>query len=222
MASAERLGDPFEGTVPEGEINRWKQMAANAKIETERKNIEHNRKILSNSAHLFREGYFVSCWHLNQNENYAMWDIFTNNLESVAIKTTYENLGNSLPSFPYMFMGLVRYIDYKYEKLDSMNVLDYIMHKRIGHEYEREVRVVASRSNAIGEFEKMFMDDTFCREDDQDFIIHAPKIDPSNLIKEIILHPESDSCFETKVVEFCKNYKLVPPEKSNRNQQPIL
>ena len=50
------------------------------------------------------------CWHMNQNENHAMWSCYTKPSESIAVKTTYAALREELPQF--IQMGMVRYLDY--------------------------------------------------------------------------------------------------------------
>src|SRR6266481_9724072 len=115
MPSADQLGDPLEGTTPEGDLMRWLRLAANAKSEEQRRIVEHNRAFLSHMAERFRSNYYVSCWHVNSHENHAMWGCYTKRPESVAIKTTYDALRNCLPS--YVEMGMIRYIDYATECL---------------------------------------------------------------------------------------------------------
>jgi hypothetical protein len=47
MPSADRLGDPLEGTTPEGDLKWWLRLAANANSEEQRRIVEHNRAFLS-------------------------------------------------------------------------------------------------------------------------------------------------------------------------------
>jgi hypothetical protein len=58
------LGDEFEGTTPLGEIEHWRQLAANAATPEERATIEHNQAELAGYAQHFRQNYFVSCWNM--------------------------------------------------------------------------------------------------------------------------------------------------------------
>jgi hypothetical protein len=47
---------------------------------------------------------------MNPHENNAMWGCYTKQPESVAVRTTYAALRESLPR-SYIEMGVVRYID---------------------------------------------------------------------------------------------------------------
>ena len=141
MPGAEQLGDPLEGTTPRGELEWWQRAAADADTAEKRQIIKKNRNKLSRFAQAFRNHYYVSCWHRNPHENYAMWDCYTRTPQSVAIRTTYEALADCLP--PFVQMGEVRYINYARDRLPSMNMFEYIMHKDIGYSFEQEVRFVA-------------------------------------------------------------------------------
>lgn len=39
---------------------------------------------------------FVNCWHLNEYESAAMWDLYLKNEEGVAIQTTFNRIKKSL------------------------------------------------------------------------------------------------------------------------------
>jgi hypothetical protein len=65
MASADRLGDPFEGSVPHGELEWWKREATNAGSNAHRRIVEYDRAFLSAMAEKWRDQCFVSCWHMN-------------------------------------------------------------------------------------------------------------------------------------------------------------
>jgi hypothetical protein len=120
MPSADRLGDPLEGTTPHGELEWWKREAAGASSEEHRKIVEYNRAFLSRMAQGWRNHCYVSCWHMNPYENHGMWGCYTTQPQSVAIRTTYAALRECLPR--YIEMGLMRYIDYATARLLTMNM----------------------------------------------------------------------------------------------------
>lgn len=92
MPCANRLGDPFEGTTPGGDLQWWLRKAENANSTEQKRIIEHNCKSISHMAQNFRDHYYVSCWHINEFENYAMWKCYTNSTNAVAVRTTYKAL----------------------------------------------------------------------------------------------------------------------------------
>jgi hypothetical protein len=51
---------------------------------------------------------YLNCWHLNDYESAAMWDIYQRNNDAIAIQSTYTKLCNSLiQKEPDVFVGKV-------------------------------------------------------------------------------------------------------------------
>jgi hypothetical protein len=219
MPSADRLGDPLEGTTPEGDLKWWRRQAMNANSEDERHILEHNRAILSRMAVQFRSSYYVSCWHMNPHENHAMWECYANHPDSVAVRTTYEALRECLPN--YVQMGIIRYIDYGTERLPSMNMFEYIMHKESYYAFECEVRAVASAPVAVVA-DTHFSENLFAKETEPDFHLYAPMVNLKQLIHGLVLHPEASGDFQVEVDHLCTKSGLPSPEASRRNRKPVF
>lgn len=213
MPTADRLGDPLEGTRPDGDLEWWRRKAENATSEDQRRIIEQNLELLSRFAIAFRSNYYVSCWHMNQSENAKMWRCYTKSPSAVAIRTTYRELRASLPS--YVEIGLVRYIDYATTRLPTFNMFDYIMHKDICYSFEREVRAVAlqpaTAELGLSHFEQHF----FQKEESPKFHVFAPPVDVATLLHEAILHPDATPTFGETVRELCSEASLPNPKPSS-------
>lgn len=221
MPRADRLGDPLEGSVPAGEIEWWRREAANAKTEEARRIIEQNRDFLSRMAKVFREqAYYVSCWHMNPHENHAMWGCYTTQPESVAVRTTYAELRENLPSF--VEMGIVRYIDYTVARLPSMNMFEHIMHKDINYRFEQEVRAVATppavRELGLDDFNR----NHFELEAAKDFHVYAPPVHIKKLVHGIVLHPHAPDTYVGAVRDLCAATGLPAPAASRRTRDPLF
>jgi hypothetical protein len=213
------LGDPLEGTRPQGDLDWWLREASNADSDDRRRIIEHNRSFLSRMARSFREHYYVSCWHMNKYENRAMWSCYTPTTEAVAIRTTYSALRECLPA--YVNIGVVRYIDYATERLPSMNMFEYIMHKDIYYDFEREVRAVAFPPvDDLGASD--FQASHFVSESDGEFIIYAPPVDLMRLIAGVVLHPDASPTFAATIAELCSRNDLPAAEVSRRHREPVF
>ena len=218
MPSADRLGDPMEGTTPHGELEWWKRAAANADTEESRRIIEHNRAFLSRMAQGWRSKCYVSCWHMNPYENHAMWECYTNGPESVAMRTTYAALRASLPQ--YIELGTVRYIDYSAARLPSMNMFEYVMHKDTYYSFEHEARAVALAPAGIEPWASEFRENHFQSDSIPEFL--APPVELSVLIHEVILHPEASAAFEAEIMDLCAANRLVKPGSSRKNRVPVF
>ena len=218
MPSASHLGDPFEGTTPDGELEWWKREAANADTAEKRGIIEYNRSFLSRMAQALRNHYYVGCWHMNSHENSAMWGCYTTSSEAVAVKTSYAALRAALPA--YVEMGVVRYIDYATGRLPSMNMFEYIMHKDNYYGFEQEVRAVgtppAVKELGLGDFTT----NHFELEAIPGFLVYAPPVDIEKLIHGVVLHPDASADFTRKVADLCTAKNLPSPERSRRTRAP--
>lgn len=221
MPSAAQLRDPLEGTTPAGELEWCRREAANADSAEQRQIIEHNRSLLSRFAQAFRDHhYYVSCWHMNEQENLAMWGCYTGQTESVAIRTSYEVLRNILPS--YVEMGMVRYIDYGTDRLPTMNMFEYIMHKDVLYSFEQEVRAVGFPPAVPELGSEEFKADLFESETIPDFNVYAPSVDLARLVQGLILHPEASPDFEAHIVELCAKSGLPRPDSSRRTREAVF
>lgn len=220
MPPVEKLGDPFEGTTPPGELKYWKGLIEKAKTKEQKKILEHNRNSLSTVAKEFRARYYVSCWHTNQFENRAMWDCYTSVRESVAIKTTYAALKECLPG--YVFLGKVRYMDFLSDRFPGMNLFHYIMHKDFYYDFEKEVRAVAFVPAVTGVKRDHFLKSQFESDKTPKFEVHAPPLEISKLVKGIILHPEAPRGFVDEIVKLCRENGLPEPERSWQHRQPVF
>ena len=64
----------------------------------------------------WRSKSFVCCWHANEFESEAMWNLYTNDSkQGIAIQTTYNNLYLALDKDPDIYTGYVNYIDFSKE-----------------------------------------------------------------------------------------------------------
>ena len=116
--------------------------------------------LLSNFSNHFM---FCNCWFLSPTESHSMWAEYGDkNPTSIAIKTTVEDLKNSLfdVSEYHIHIGKVKYKDYQkeeiegYEDFASMDFADHdkvlelfyapVMHKRNIYKDEHEVRAIIS------------------------------------------------------------------------------
>ena len=94
-----------------------------------------------------REGYFICCWHLFQDETLDMWEQYGHN--GVAIVSRYELLKGALNELPFdqAHIGLVRY---GVEHLKgTFNALEFITTKQKIYEPEREVRTFIEVRNPL-------------------------------------------------------------------------
>ena len=219
MSTADNLGDPREGSTPPGYIAWWQRESDAASSEEQRETIVHNRQFFAYFVPLLRKRYYVSCWHMNNHENHAMWYCYAKTTESVAISTTYRVLRAELPI--EALMGIVRYIDYSTDRLPWGNMFEYIMHKDVAYGYEAETRAVVMPPPTKELGLDKFIADHFCLASDPDILFYAPKVDLKSLIQGITLHPEAPDDFVAKVRASCLTKGLPEPRLSRETTKPV-
>lgn len=174
MSRSDKFEDQYEGTFSEPTYEEIKKLS------------ENNPEFLDYyKSH--REKVVVSSWHINEYESFAMWQIFTQNNEGLAIQSTIGRLQKALkPEINYsQFIGEVNYIDYKKEYIPFDNMFFPFMFKRKSFQYEREVRIISDLSeNNIKINDGLKID-----------------VDITQLIEKIYIHPKSENWYKKLVIE---------------------
>lgn len=153
--------DRFEGSLPRGQRERIiRDLVSDLQENPPPELIEARERIRSSGRAIewhaeaqvraytlaLRRSAYVSCWSQGP-ESEAMWRLYCEGNEGVAMVTTYGKLRASL-SDPNLLISPVRYIDYRRDRLPGREYFHQLIHKRIGFVHEREVRVVYwSREN---------------------------------------------------------------------------
>lgn len=115
LSRADLLNDPHEGAT-----------------------LTHKKYCEEQSARL-KKSFFISSWHTNEEESYAMWKLYAEKNQGVAIQTSYKKLTEAIAE-PDIFIGLVKYQNYVAEPINEN--YECFMYKRLFFEYEREVRII--------------------------------------------------------------------------------
>lgn len=146
--------DPFEGYYTnvnltfeklrfEDMTNEWKESSGIRDEQTFTTIIESNRRIRELVKH-HRSLTFVNSWHAKDHESAAMWKVYLNGNEGIAIQSTYGRLIDALDRYTEfeVHIGLVNYIDYEREIIPMGNALTPFMYKRKSFAYEDELRAL--------------------------------------------------------------------------------
>ena len=77
---------------------------------------------------------------MNDSESAAMWKLYAQTNEAIAIQSTYSLLHSLAPNKTHV--GIVNYIDYNTEWMPENNLMYPYVHKRKSFAHERELRAV--------------------------------------------------------------------------------
>lgn len=144
FSQAARLADPFEGSYPQPIVHMraalFRMYAATslapAAWASASEDIPKGNKTV-------RSWMYVNCWHLNQYESAAMWELYGQRGSSIAIRSTFARLRDSMASASeQIHVGRVRYIDYSKEHVPEGNAFDPYLHKRRSYAHEQELRAL--------------------------------------------------------------------------------
>lgn len=127
------VSDPYEGTLP------TKTQLLNY-VSTIRGPGDYPGNIVADLTRFAKENSYVNCWSGNQEESAAMWRLYGAGAGATAIQSTYGRLTAALSDTYYV--GMVRYINYQTDMFPSRNLLNFVFHKRLEFEFEKEVRAV--------------------------------------------------------------------------------
>jgi hypothetical protein len=174
MSRSDKFEDQYEGTFSEPTFEEIKKLAAN------------NPEFL-NYYKSHREKVVISSWHINEYESFAMWQIFTQNSEGLAIQSTIGRLKKALEVEKdfNQFVGEVNYIDYKKEYIPFDDNFFPFLFKRKSFQYEREVRIISDLSS-----QEIKINDGL-----------KIDVDINQLIEKIYIHPKSENWYKKLVIE---------------------
>lgn len=148
-----------------------------------------------------RQYVYVSCWYVNPHESAAMWRIYCQSPEGVAVRTPFGALAAALRGEPRRISaGRVRYLDYHADRMPDADGLMPFMCKRRSFEFESELRLM--------HYDEAAHD----AEDDDDT---PPGIgmaaDLDHLIGDVLLAPTAEDWLVDLVREVAKQFGVDKP-----------
>jgi len=177
MSRSDKFEDQYEGTFSEPTFEEIK------KLSIDNPDFLHFYKT-------HREKVAISSWHINEYESFAMWQIFTQNSEGLAIQSTVKRLQNALaPENNYkQYIGEVNYIDYKKEYIPFDDMFFPFLFKRKSFQYEREVRIITDVAES-----NVKLNDGL-----------KINVNINQLIEKIYIHPKSENWYKNLVIQLVK------------------
>jgi hypothetical protein len=151
-----------------------------------------------------RLGNYVSCWNIDAKDNMALWQLYGGSANSVALTTTVERLSRCAIQWrENLHINRVSYVDHvKHNTFAVGQYSDVLQYKSEAYRYEKELRLIIRRqtktldSNPVG--------------------IRMPVSDLNDLIRSVVVAPESDANFFESVRDLCSRYNLTSPVRRSR------
>lgn len=197
FSRVDKLGDPFEGSL--SKINL--AMPPVIFRDFSREGQEHRLVVWRD----FSRYIAVNCWHWNEHESAAMWNIYARHGDGIAIKSSFSRLAESFTDATDIYIGQVNYVDYETTQIPEQNLLSAYLHKRKSFEHEREVRA-------------LIMDVPLS--EDNGVVTAAPEawefgqycqVNLSTLVQEVVVSPASADWFVELAKSVSARYALEAP-----------
>ena len=206
---ADLFVDPFEGSYPKANV----KLRPYVYKDMEREQLVNATTQMANFAKWVREWTYINCWHANEYEAAAMWDLYDKTNEAVAVVTDYKELKEVLPEKAYL--GLVNYIDYEKEWLPEGNSFYPFTYKRKSFAHEKEVRAIIQELPSQGK-------DIAVGKNNSSNGVNID-IDISNLIRKVYVSPTAPQWLVELTGEVSRKYEItVPVVKSDLYSSPVF
>ena len=210
FARADKLGDPFEGALSPVNV-------ALRPVLYKDDFPEDKRNLIGDFMKDLRRFMLVNCWHENENESDAMWKLYSNIQDGIAIKTDFQSLSGSLRGSQEVRIGRINYVDYETTFIPENDAFKPIMFKRKSFEHEHEVRAVileippsGDEGFVVGRQPSVYEDGAY------------HEVDTSMLIKEVLVPPYAEDWFTELVRATAATFNLgAPVRKSSLAVQPV-
>lgn len=203
---ADRFEDPFEGSFP-------KKCTSN-NLTTD-KSLANHIKLTSMN---FRKHAHINCWHENKYESEAMWKLYSQSDRGIAVCSTIGRLKSCIKDARNVYIGKVKYIDYREDVIYVGDFFSPFFHKRKSFSHEQEIRAFVETTDDIPveNGEQDYSKDVY------PFGIGI-KIDPNILIDKIFISPYTQSWFFELVCSVTKRYGYnFFIHKSELNESPMF
>jgi hypothetical protein len=220
FSRADKVGDPFEGSLPRKNIEMVNSIPTNTPLDQ----LDHLTRVLIHTRdwnHHFPRYTGLNCWHLNSHESAAMWSLYLKSNEGIAVKSTFRRLRECIrDDDEHVYAGRVKYIDYESEMIvfkERKNFFAPFAHKRLSFQHEKEIRAMISRWPYV-EATKKF--DWNLETIDAGINI---RVDLGVLVEEIRLAPTAPGWLESLVKSVCETYGFVfPVRRSDLLNDPMF
>ncbi|MCQ6523999.1 DUF2971 domain-containing protein [Bacillus paranthracis] len=152
----------------------------------------------NNLAENNRKNVFINCWHLNEYESAAMWDLYLKSNEGIAIQTTFDKIKQSLNVCEEdIYIGEVEYLDHTKQKNLSISYLELFFTKRISFKHEQEVRLVYALTPFHEEYEEH-----------SDVKGKSIQVDLTHLIERVYVSPDAAPWFVDVVKVILEKFNI--------------
>lgn len=189
---ADKFDDPYEGAWSQASIKLLRDANTNEGIPPEMP------EMIIDASLKLRQEMFISCWFVSDHESAAMWQLYLQSTEGIAIQSDHDALTDAIEKSNLQGRTtLVQYIDYDTTPVPMGNLFFPFVHKRLSFAHENELRAIFWSHESVN---KHLIDENAT----------SVTIDivPEELIKAIYVSPKAPRWFGDLVEQLIKRYSL--------------
>ena len=202
---ADCFEDPFEGALSRASVDFIRDPSTNGGLP------EHAIEQFIMHAEEQKKKMYISCWNSSDHESAAMWKLYLQSNEGVAIRTDHDSLCDALEKSDLRIRTtMVHYVDYDKQVIPMGNLLFPYVCKRLSFSHENELRAIIWSLEDVNK-------------DKISDIASSVEIEnePEKLIKSVHVSPTAPNWFGNLVAQLIVRYSLdVPVERSSLYDRP--
>jgi hypothetical protein len=205
FARADMFEDPYEGHWTARSVQRLREL-----LKRDPKKLAELLKFPS----YYRQRTYISCWCEAEYESAALWDLYVQSNESIAIRTDYDTLSAELNASPYrVIRSQIAYVPYDMVETPAHIVGPLVLftRKRQSFKHEQEFRALIIRPQSSSS--------TLFPRSAKGLDL---EVDVERLIKELYVSPKAPEWFGEVVSDVTHKYRLkVHVETSRLYSRPL-
>ncbi|MBX3084826.1 MAG: hypothetical protein KF716_24540 [Anaerolineae bacterium] len=134
----------------------------------------------------------INCWHMNEIESVAMWEVYLKNNPGIAIQSTFNYLKSSFSNDYDVNIGKVHYLSEEdpIPEPAGFNGLNAVLWKRKSYQYETELRAVM-----IAPLEQLYKYNG----------LYIP-VNLNHLIQKVVISPKAPRWYSELVLSISERY----------------
>jgi hypothetical protein len=201
---ADQFEDPYEGRLSQAIVDKLR--------EADKKGVENFAERVLDGVERDRQTMFVNCWCASEHESAAMWRLYVQSAEGVAIRTDHDTLLRVLEPSPLIIRTtLVKYVDYATTPVPFWNGFFPFVHKRLSFKHEQELRAIIWSHESPN-----------VKQISADSVVVKLGVEPKELIKAIHVSPTAPKWLGELVDALAKRYDLTCEiVRSNLYDRPV-
>lgn len=228
--------DPFEGSITRPSIEFREKVWRESMPRIPQSHFDNIQKFHKFYLKEEKKKFFINCWHMNEHESMAMWDLYGVHGQSIAIQSRYHTLRKCLPANQgpsgqplenHVDIGLVQYLDYSKDSMPQVYSFDPFLRKRKSYAHEREIRLFHQSPSKAGSYTEENGEIKFNPNSQDGNLTPLEsgklfKVDLNLLIEEIFISPSSPPWYQELIEKICDRYNINKQVKhSDINESPL-